>query len=423
MNETPATADSVPVSDHRPVPRGVLPRGMQTWLMVGVAVGMIAIIVATGRPEAPVRAVPAATAAATPNPDHLREYQDRLRATEARAAQEAQVAALTPPSPHALNDDPPAARAEDPIVADRRRREYESLFAGNVVLSRRPDAQRPDAGRLTATTGSSATPRRDAASPSIDDIADAAVRATARANPDGPQTVAARPAPTLATSPARGPLAGTGLQRPTRTDPITDAGPLHRILEGTVIDTVLTNRLDGSVAAPVNCLVTNPIYSHSGQQVIIPAGARVLGETKPVQALGETRLAVSFHRLLMPDGSTFSLDQFLGLNQIGDAGLRDQVNQHYLSTFGAAAAVGLISGLAQFVGTAGLGVGDGNRTVVIAGGAADSASQASVQTMNRFLNRLPTITIREGHRVKVYLTSDLDLPAYQPPPTASSGRF
>ena len=91
------------------------------------------------------------------------------------------------------------------------------------------------------------------------------------------------------------------------------------------------------------------------------------------------------------------------------------------TTFGAAAAVGLISGLAQFVGTAGLGVGDGNRTVVIAGGAADSASQASVQTMNRFLNRLPTVTIREGHRVKVYLTSDLELPAYQPP--AVSGRF
>ena len=32
--------------------------------------------------------------------------------------------------------------------------------------------------------------------------------------------------------------------------------------------------------------------------------------------------------------------------------------------------------------------------------------------MNRFLNRLPTITIREGHRVKVYLTNDIELPAY-----------
>jgi type IV secretion system protein VirB10 len=35
--------------------------------------------------------------------------------------------------------------------------------------------------------------------------------------------------------------------------------------------------------------------------------------------------------------------------------------------------------------------------------------------MSRFLNRLPTITIREGHRVKVYLTSDLQLPAYGEP--------
>ena len=89
--------------------------------------------------------------------------------------------------------------------------------------------------------------------------------------------------------------------------------------------------------------------------MLIPAGARILGETKPVQAFGETRLAVSFHRLLMPDGRTYRLDQFLGLNQIGDAGLRDKVNQHYLSTFGAAAAVGLISGLSQYLGSAGLG--------------------------------------------------------------------
>jgi len=190
---------------------------------------------------------------------------------------------------------------------------------------------------------------------------------------------------------------------------------MHRVLEGTVIDTVLTNRLDGSSAAPVNCLVTNALYSHTGRQVLIPAGARILGETTPVQAFGKTRLAVSFHRLLMPDGRTYRLDHFLGLNQIGDAGLRDQVNQHYLSTFGAAAAVGLISGLSQYLGSAGLGGGDGNRTVVIAGGVGDATSQATLQVMNRFLNRLPTVTIGEGHRVKVYLTSDIELPAYMAP--------
>jgi type IV secretion system protein VirB10 len=208
---------------------------------------------------------------------------------------------------------------------------------------------------------------------------------------------------------------------PAQTDPISPSGPLHRLLEGTVIDTVLTNRLDGSSASPVNCLVTNAVYSHSGRHVVIPAGARVLGQTSPVQGFGEARLAVAFHRLLMPDGRTYRLDRFLGLNQIGDAGLRDRVNHHYLSTFGAAAAVGLISGLSQYLGSAGLAQGDGDRTIVIAGGVGDATSQATLQVMSRFLNRLPTITIREGHRVKVYLTGDLELPAYTAP--SGVGRF
>ena len=420
MNETPTRVDAPPVTDRRPVPRGVLPRGMQTWLMVGVAVGMVAIILIAGRPEPPAKtASVGATTQAPPNADRVRDYQDRLRELEARTALEAQ-APPPAPSPSGVNDEPPAVRSEDPLIAERKRREYESLFATNVVLSRRPQNQRPDAGQAATADIASARSVRDQTVPSIDEIADAAVRATSRVN----GTVAPQSPSATAIAPNRGSATGQSRESPTRplhTDPISDAGPLHRLLEGTIIDTVLTNRLDGSVAAPLNCLVTNPVYSHSGQQIVIPAGARVLGETKPVQALGETRLAVAFHRLVMPDGSTYSLDQFLGANQIGDAGLRDQVNQHYWSTFGAAAAVGLISGLAQFVGTAGLGVGDGNRTVVIAGGAADAASQASVQTMNRFLNRLPTITIREGHRVKVYVTSDLELPAY--PTNGASSRF
>ena len=131
--------------------------------------------------------------------------------------------------------------------------------------------------------------------------------------------------------------------------------------------------------------------------------------------LGETRLAVAFNRVVLPDGRTYRLDQFLGLNEIGDAGLRDQVNHHYLSTFGASAAVGLISGFAQWLGTAGFSRGGGDRTVMIAGNVGDATSQATAQSMNRWLNRLPTVTIREGHRVKVYLTSDLELPAYEAP--------
>lgn len=423
MESTPSVASPPPpvastapaVTDRRSSPRGVLPRGVQTWLLAGLAASMLLIMFVVGRPEAPARPVPAAAPAMPPTADRVRDYQERLRALEAQSVgQFADQQPTTAVDPQMYSEPQPPPPA-DPIAAERKRREYESLFASNVVLSRRPEGQRPDTGTSVAAVQNGLPGA--SASPTMDEIADAALRATTRA-----AGVAASVAPQQA--PTAAPLAGPSTSRfeqprtPERTAPISPAGPLHRILEGTIVDAVLTNRLDGTTAAPVNCLVTNPLYSHSGQHILIPAGARLLGETKPVQSFGETRLAVSFHRLVMPDGRTYRLDQFLGLNQIGDAGLKDRVNQHYLATFGAAAAVGLISGLSQFIGSAGLGRGDGDdRTVIIAGGVGDATSQATLQVMNRFLNRLPTVTIREGHRVKVYLTSDLELPAYVWPPS------
>lgn len=411
---TPGTAS---VTDRRTPPRGVMPRSMQAWLMIGLTAAILAIIVFTGEPAPAAAPQPAAPMAAPMNPERLRDYQDRLRVADqrTRAAQQdalsdTRVDAFSSPSGAGT---PPAA-TPDPLVEERRRREYESLFASNLVMTRRPEAQQFVTGRVSSPTAAS---RRGElglpAPPSLEEVADAVVRATSRYAPTESVAgaAAARPSEADAQAASAAPRSDEA-RRPVSTGPIFSTGPLHRILEGTVIETVLTNRVEGSAAAPVNCLVTSPIYSHDGQYVLIPAGSRVLGETRPVQSLGETRLAVAFNRLLFPDGSTRRLDEFIGLNDIGEAGLRDQVNQHYRLTFGASAAVGLITGFAQYLGSRGLNAGDGNRTVVIAGNVGDSTAQATAQTMNRFLNRLPTVTIREGHRVKVYLTNDLELPAY-----------
>lgn len=414
------TSGTTPVTDHRVPPRGVLPRYAQTWLMVALALGILGIIVLTGEPEPNSTTVAAAPApVSAPTADRLRDYQERLRAFDERAKQQL----LAEPAPEPLPAAPTygydntsgAPAAPDPLVEERKRREYESLFASNVVFSRRPETQRLTAGE--PVTSRSRSPLADEtlpAPPTIDQVADAVVRATSRFQPVAGTTAPPEHAPTAATdTPSASAAAPRDSQvRPVATGPISSAGPLHPVLEGTLIDAVLTNRLDGSVAAPVNCLVTNPVYSHDGRHILIPAGARVLGQTNPVQTFGETRLAVSFNRLVMPDGRTYRLDQFMGLNDIGDAGLRDQVNQHYKSTFGASAAVGLISGFAQYLGTAGLNRGSGDRTVVITGGVGDAAAQSTAQVMNRYLNRPPSVTIREGHRVKIYVTNDFALPPH-----------
>ncbi len=410
MAESTNPLGTASVTDRRPVPAGVLPRGAQTWLMAGIAGVMVLIMFVAGRPEQGRRPTPTPVPQSAPSPDRLRDYQDRLRVMETRATQDAQqpatpqsTAAPSPPT----SPDGPRPSGQDSLVAERRRRNYESLFASNIVFSRRPEAERPDASRQDAVHTGIVAPL-PSGSASLDDVAEAVLRATARASTGVAAAGSPVPAPGTpgdATVPVR------AMDHSRRTDPVTASQVTHRLIEGTIIDTVLANRLDGASAAPVNCLVTNPVYSPSGRAVIIPAGARILGDTKPVQSVGETRLAVAFHRLIMPDGRTYTLDAPPALNQPGDSGLHDQVDGHYWSTFGASAAVGLISGLAQFVGTAGFGGSGSDRTVIIAG-PADASTQASTQVLNRLLNRLPTITIREGHRIKVYLTRDLELPPY-----------
>src|SRR5688500_5128812 len=181
-DNTPGTA---PITDHRVAPRGVLPRRVQTWILMGLALGILGIIVFTGhaepaaRPVAGVGSVPLAA-----SPERLRDYQDRLRVLDARARQQAQEAApaLAPMPRYEEPGDGSGSAAPDPLDAERKRREYESLFASNVVSSRRPEGQRLMADRdngFQSTRGTAgAGDSRMPPPPTLEDVAEAVVRAT-----------------------------------------------------------------------------------------------------------------------------------------------------------------------------------------------------------------------------------------------------
>lgn len=54
-------------------------------------------------------------------------------------------------------------------------------------------------------------------------------------------------------------------------------------------------------------MLTTDVYSHDRQHLLIPQGSRILGEVKPVASFAQQRLAVVFHRIIMPDGYSVSL--------------------------------------------------------------------------------------------------------------------
>ena len=400
-----------PIQDHAAKPPGLFPKNVQSWLLVGLAVLMILIMWLTGgkKPATPTRTLPPGPAVEAPlevNEAKIVDLQNRIQELQREQlvaqnalTQQSRILADSPEqaansSSARTNGDAPE-RAEDSIEAERKKRDYLSRFSSNVALSYRMNTPAPPLRE--------AAPLQSPAPPAVDP----AVQLGELLKPLQPPGV---------TPPRKdSTLENGGKEESRNSGPLpagvaaTARGKTYVLFEGTVLETVLLNRLEGQFSGPIECLLSSDVYSHDRQHLLIPAGSKVLGETRKVDSFGQTRLAVSFHRMVMPDGYSVSLDRFPGLNQIGDAGLRDQVNNHYLRIFGASLAIGAIGAVAQG-GTSGALTASG--TDLMPQGFAQSTAQSSAQILDKFLNVVPTITIREGHRVKVFLSGDLALPDY-----------
>ena len=183
-----------------------------------------------------------------------------------------------------------------------------------------------------------------------------------------------------------------------------DPPGFERIYEGSFLEAVLVTQLSGDFPGPVLASISVPFYSADRQRILVPRGARAIGTATAIAGMDQERLFVGFHRLIFPDGHWVALD-FAGLNQLGEGALKDQVNRHYLSLFAAVGAVGIISGLTLQGANPYAGGVEGFRS-----GASQGFGQGALQILGRFLNRLPNLTIRSGHRLRIWFTNDVLIP-------------
>jgi type IV secretory pathway VirB10-like protein len=400
--QTPATEIIEPPSneapelrDRRPKPEGVVPKQSQAYVIAGLAVLiLLAVMFSNNRakPAAkPSAAVPAvfSSDANQRNIDDLKRdlTEDQRKSEQQSQAQKAAGAgasslpggATQPGATTNNNAQPPTEPPRDPVKDAERALNFKARFASNLVPV--SDATAHSAATQSLALGRSLEGDRATSAPAT------AVQSAGATQQNGAPT---KRAPEVSVNSAY--------------------GQPYVLFEGTTIDTALVNRLDGEFSGPVKVMVTNPVYSQDRQHVLIPEGTFVLGDVQKVSGFGQKRLAVVFHRMLMPDGYSVDLDLFHGLDQAGETGLKDKVNNHYLEIFGASIALGIISGAAEASTNGGYNQSGSD---MYRQGVASSLSQESAHVLDRFINVPPTLTIREGHRIKVYLTQDLLLPAYE----------
>jgi type IV secretion system protein TrbI len=409
-------------------PKGVLQKNLKTFVYLGAALLVIvaAIFSSSGKKtpgqQAAVKGQPPQPMLQDNTDNNVQDLKNQLQAERQKEQQQAALAAADPALASATPAQQAAAASYGPtgvaapcvpgqpcpqpgygqpgsgepqlspeqqqvqqLAAKERERADESRFASNLVYAHPPDQLQPQ-GQAQLTGAEQMAP------------ASQQQPGSSLVNPRsaGEQTVAPE-----------------GYKRPVEANIDSATGQPYLVYEGTVLDTILMNRLDGDAAGPVKVLVSNPLYSHDHQHVIIPDGTVVLGEAKKIGAAGlgqQRRMAVVFHRLIMPDGYSVDLDQFHGLDQIGEEGLKDKVNNHYLQIFGTSIALGIVAGAGEIEEGGGAISTSGSQAFTT--GAASSVSQSATTILDRFMQIPPTITIREGHRVKIYFTQDMLLPAY-----------
>lgn len=175
---------------------------------------------------------------------------------------------------------------------------------------------------------------------------------------------------------------------------------------GTVIPASLITGLNSDLPGMVLAQVTENVRdSATGQTILIPQGARLMGRYDSVVAYGQRRALVVWTRILFQDGSSVELDNMPAADVSGYAGLRDRVDSHTLQLLKGIALSTLLG-----VGTQ-LSLGSSESDIVraVRESAQQNAANAGNQITSRNLDVQPTLTVRPGWPVRAILNKDLVL--------------
>jgi type IV secretion system protein VirB10 len=174
---------------------------------------------------------------------------------------------------------------------------------------------------------------------------------------------------------------------------------------GSIIPAALITGIRSDQPGLVTAQVTEHVYdSLTGHLLLIPQGARLVGEYESEVGFGQRRVLLAWNRLILPDGRSLVLERQPAADPSGQAGLEDGVDHHWGGVFKAA----LVSALLGIGGELGSG-NDSELARALRRAGQDSVGRTGEQIVNRELGMRPTLTIRPGSPVRVLVTRDLVL--------------
>jgi len=178
------------------------------------------------------------------------------------------------------------------------------------------------------------------------------------------------------------------------------ANPAMTVPQGAVIPAVLETAVDSTRGGFARAIVSRDVRGFDGSRILIPRGSRLLGDYKSDLSQGQNRVSIQWKRLIRPDGAVIDIDS-PAADPLGRAGVKGKVNSHFFERFGGNI---LQSTLDIGVGLATRSVTNGTVVLALPGGAGGQGVVPQVQPEQV----RPTVTIRQGTSVSVFVAHDLD---------------
>jgi type IV secretion system protein TrbI len=196
-------------------------------------------------------------------------------------------------------------------------------------------------------------------------------------------------------------------------DRLQAAASRYVVQAGSVIPAALITGIRSDLPGQVTAQVTENVYdSPTGKYLLIPQGAKLIGQYDSQVAFGQDRVLLVWTRLILPNGRTIILEREPGADTQGYAGLEDQVDNHWTRLFTAAILSSLL-GVGSELGSSGNTNNQNGVIQALRRGSADTLNQTGQQVVRRNLNIQPTLIIRPGFPVRVLVNRDLVLAPYQ----------
>lgn len=188
----------------------------------------------------------------------------------------------------------------------------------------------------------------------------------------------------------------------------------YQVMAGTVVAGALVTGIKSDLPGDVIATVTEPVYdTATGRFLLIPQGSRILGRYNSQVSYGQSRVQVVWNRIILPDTSSLTLDNLVGTDPAGYAGLEDDVDWHWDRIFAGAIMTTLLGVGAELAAPENRQDGD---RVIIAGrdSLQDTVNQVGQEVTRRNISIQPTLTIRPGMPVRIVIGRNLVLRPYQP---------